>query len=57
MAGQHYGTQKKSFVCPFCGNDRFKSGPNALILMLHTLACADCGHVEFFTKKPKPIEP
>jgi transcription elongation factor Elf1 len=55
MAGQRYGTQAKPFLCPFCGHDLFKAGPTALILSLHTLACAECGRVEFFSKLPRPI--
>jgi transcription elongation factor Elf1 len=56
MAGERYGTQDKRFQCLFCGNDRFKSGPYAAIISMHTLICADCGHVEFFAKAPKPVE-
>lgn len=56
MAGQQYGTHGQPFLCPFCGNDRFTSGFNAAILSMHTLVCDECGHAEFFTKTPEPIE-
>jgi transcription elongation factor Elf1 len=56
MAGQRYGAHDKPFRCPFCGHDQFKPGPNVNLLMMHTLACADCGHVEFFVKTPTAIE-
>ena len=54
MGPQQYGLHGKPFVCQLCGHDRFTS---SLILMfsLHTLACAECGHVEFFAKHPPLI--
>ena len=56
MAGQRYGASDKPFVCHFCGHDRFRFR-RLLILSMHTLTCADCGHIEFFAKTPKPVEP
>jgi hypothetical protein len=53
MAGQRYGAHDKPFLCPFCGYDEFKPGPYVTLLMMHTLACAECGHVEFFAKMAK----
>ncbi len=57
IAGQRYGTPDKLFLCPFCGNDVFKLLPSAPFqLSMHPYVCTDCGHVEFFTKMPKPLE-
>lgn len=49
---QGYGLHGKPFVCQFCGHDRFTVGSGASIMGLCTLACAGCGHVEFFAKLP-----
>jgi hypothetical protein len=49
---QQYGLHGKPFICPFCGHDRFALGSGASIMGLYTLACADCGRVEFFAKLP-----
>lgn len=54
--GERYGSLDKPFRCAFCGHDQFKSGPYLALLAMHTLACADCGHVEFFAKTPKPVD-
>ncbi len=57
MAEQRYGTHDKPFLCPFCGNDRFKLVSNASIFLgMHTYACTDCGHVEWFAKKLEPLQ-
>jgi len=55
MEGQRYGASDEPFVCHFCGHDRFRFR-RLLILSMHTLTCADCGHIEFFAKKPEPVE-
>jgi hypothetical protein len=52
---KQYGVHGKPFVCQLCGHDRFTSGPRIMILAMRTLACADCGHVEFFAKLPPLI--
>ena len=56
MRPGQYGVDGKPFVCLLCGHDRFALGPNLYILSLRTLACADCGHVEFFVKLPPMID-
>ena len=56
MGPQRYGVHDKPSACRFCGHDRFKIGNYVGLLMMHTLVCADCGHVEFFTKVPKTID-
>jgi len=56
MGPQRYGPHGKPFVCHLCGHDRFTYGV-APVIVMHTLACADCGHVEFFAKKPECIGP
>jgi len=56
MSPQRYGVHGKAFTCRFCGHDRFKIGNYVGLLMMHTLVCADCGHVEFFAKLPKTID-
>ncbi len=52
MEPQRYGPNGKPFICGLCGHDRFTYGL-APVIVLHTLACADCGHVEFFAKRPE----
>jgi hypothetical protein len=49
---QQYGVRGKPFTCQLCGHDRFTPGPHIIVLSMHTLACSDCGHVEFFAKHP-----
>ena len=56
MGPQRYGTPGKPFTCHLCGNDLFKVGDYVSLLGMHTLTCAGCNHVEFFTKVPKAIE-
>jgi hypothetical protein len=56
MGPQRFGTRDKPFVCQLCGHDRFKVGDYVGLLGMHTLICAGCNHVEFFTKAPKTIE-
>jgi len=45
----------KSVVCSICEHDRFEGGGYIALLMMHTLICDNCGHVEFFKKKPESI--
>jgi hypothetical protein len=56
MGPHRYGTPDKPFVCQLCGHDRFKVGDYVGLLGMHTLVCAGCNHVEFFTKAPETIE-
>ncbi len=49
---RQYGLRGKPFICPLCGHDRFTVGDDRSLLGLYTLACADCGRVEFFAKPP-----
>jgi len=52
MEPKQYGLHGKPFVCQLCGHDRFLVGDGPSIIGLYTLACADCGRVEFFVKLP-----
>ncbi len=58
----------KPIVCPHCGHDRFVKGQALLdsagMSFLHldwtgrsatTLACADCGRVEWFLEEPGEV--
>jgi hypothetical protein len=55
--GPHrYGVKGKPFVCHLCGHDRFRFGTGAKILGLYWLACAECGHVEFFEQHPPLLD-
>jgi hypothetical protein len=56
MSPQRYGVHGKPSTCRFCGHDRFKIGEYVGLLMMHTLVCVECGHVEFFTKLPIAID-
>ena len=56
MGPKRYGPHGKPFVCHLCGHDEF-TYELAPVLVLHTLVCADCGHVEFFGKQPECIGP
>ena len=56
MGAQRYGVHGKPFVCQFCGHERFKLGSGAKILGLYSLACAECGHVEFFAATPPVLD-
>jgi hypothetical protein len=56
MGPQRYGARQKPFACPFCRHDRFQEGDYISLLMMHTLVCGGCGHVEFFKKKPESVE-
>jgi hypothetical protein len=49
---QQYGLRGKPFVCQLCRHDRFTVRNDKPITGLYTLACADCGRVEFFVKLP-----
>jgi hypothetical protein len=51
MEPRQYGIGGKPFVCACCGHDRFTAGV-APTVVLNTLACAQCGHLEFFGKPP-----
>jgi hypothetical protein len=53
---QRYGVRGKPFICQLCGHDRFKLGNGAFILGLYSLACAECGHVEFFAAAPPILD-
>jgi transcription elongation factor Elf1 len=53
MTGQRYGANNTKFQCSMCGHDRFKAGLYVTILMMHTLICSECSHVQFFEKMPK----
>jgi transcription elongation factor Elf1 len=56
MGAQRYGVHRKPFTCRVCGHDRFKAGRSAAIIGLHSLACAECGHVEFFAATPPILD-
>jgi hypothetical protein len=56
MGAQRYGVHGKPFVCQFCGHDQFKWLGNISILILHSLACAECGHVELFKALPPVLD-
>jgi hypothetical protein len=55
MGPQRYGPDGRPIVCHCCGHDRFTIAPS--IVTWYTLACAECGHLEFFLKKPEWIRP
>jgi transcription elongation factor Elf1 len=52
MGPQQYGLLGKPFVCRFCGHDQFTVQVSVAILKLHRLECVECGHIEFFAKRP-----
>jgi hypothetical protein len=58
MGPQQYGLRGKPFVCQLCGHDQFTTKTDSslvgshILVGLYALACADCGHVEFFAKLP-----
>jgi hypothetical protein len=54
MGPQQYGAKGKPFACHFCGHDRFELQVG--LISKYSLACAECGHVEFFMKKPHWIK-
>jgi hypothetical protein len=56
MGAQRYGIHGKPFICQLCGHDRFKIGSGASIIGLYSLACAECGHVEFFATTPPVLD-
>jgi transcription elongation factor Elf1 len=55
MAPQRYGVHGRSFTCQICGHDRFHVGSEAFS-RLRYLACAECGHVEFFAATPPILD-
>ncbi len=55
MGPQRYGVHGKPFECHMCGHDLFTVAPN--LVTWFGLACAECGHLEFFMKKPEWIQP
>ena len=55
MGPQRYGVNGKHIKCSICNCDRFKVGDHIDLFMCHVLVCADCGHIESFTKKPSQI--
>ncbi len=56
MGAQRYEVHGKPFVCQFCDHDRFKAIGGAEGLGLCSLACAECGHVEFFEREPQILD-
>jgi hypothetical protein len=56
MGAHRYGVHGKPFVCQLCGHDRFKVGKGGAIIGLHSLACAECGHLEFFEATPPILD-
>ena len=56
MGAHRYGVHGKPFVCQLCGHDRFKVGSGASVIGLYSLACAECGHVEFFAQTPPVLD-
>jgi hypothetical protein len=53
---KRYGVHGKAFVCQLCGQDRFKIGKGGAMIGLHSLACAECGHLEFFAATPPVLD-
>jgi hypothetical protein len=57
MGPQRYGVHGKSFICQFCGHDRFKKRDGGVsIFGLSGLTCAECSHVEFFNIMPPVLD-
>jgi hypothetical protein len=49
---RQYGLRSRAFVCPLRGHDRFAVRNDKSVTGLYTMACADCGRVEFFARLP-----
>ena len=68
LPGEHYAINDNRITCKYCGNDIFElsrvqlntAGMTFLDLdwankSAYVLACSECGHLEWFTKKPEEI--
>ena len=51
-----YEVMGRAIKCPFCGNERFEGASYDTQWLKHTLACGDCGYVQFADDKPERIE-
>jgi hypothetical protein len=56
MGPQRYGIRGKTFACRLCGHDRFMVGEDLPLTSIHSLACAECGHIELFAKLPPIVD-
>jgi len=54
MGPQPFQVEGKGVKCSMCGHDQFKRDYIAL-LMMHSLVCGNCGHVEFFKNEPQSV--
>ena len=54
MEPQQFRVHEKVVACSVCGHDRFHNDYVSL-LMMHTLICGNCQHIEFFRKQPESV--